>query len=288
MRVFVVLLIVLMPWVSCFAQETEDLDVKIDGASEFEAYETLEDLFVLYQPYLTNIGPYKPIYFLYGANPEDSRFQISLKYQLLGNQCPLSKDCEWMRGIHLGYTQASSWDLKSDSSPFEDTSYMPEIFFLSKNIKARPGWLDGLFFQGGVMHESNGRAGDESRSTNYLYLSPDAIVYNEANGIGIMVSPKLVHFFNNSDDNEYIEKYRGIFELQIKAGMTNGFVLNGNFHFASKGVSTQLDLTYPLGMGFFKNLEFYVHAQYVNAYAETLLEYEERTEAFRFGIAIVR
>lgn len=289
MKAIAIFLIVMMPWVCCAAAESEAENGAVEKTASTETYETLDSLFNLYQPYLANIGPYKPIYFLYGADPEDSRFQISLKYQLLGDQCPLNRSCEWMRGIHLGYTQTSSWDLESDSSPFEDTSYQPEIFFLSDNVSMRPEWLDGLFYQVGAQHESNGRAGDESRSTNYFYLTPSAILYGETKHFGIQVSPKFVYFFNNSEDtNPDIDKYRGNFELGLKTGIAMGPVLEANFRFASKGVSTQLDLTYPLSMWFFKNLEFYLHAQYVDTYAETLIDYEERTRAFRFGIALLR
>lgn len=66
------------------------------------------------------------------------------------------------------------------------------------------------------------------------------------------------------------------------------FLLGANFRFASKGTSMQLDMTYPLSMGFFRNLDFYFHIQYVDALAETLLNYTERTEALRVGLAIVR
>lgn len=289
MRSIAVLFIIMMAWISCAAAETEKEDITTYNVATTEAYENLDTLSSLYQPYLANIGPYKPIYFLYGADPAESRFQISLKYQLLGAQCPLNKSCEWMRGVHLGYTQTSSWNLDSDSSPFEDTSYQPEIFFLSDNTKARPGWLDGLFYQGGMQHESNGRAGIESRSTNYFYFAPSVILYNETNRLGIQVTPKVVSFFNNSDDeNPDIDKYRGNFELEVKTGRAESLVFGANFRFAQKGVSTQLDLTYPLSMGFLKNLEFYLHMQYANSLAETLINYTERTEAFRFGIAIVR
>ena len=289
MRSIAIFIIVMMSWVCCIAAEPE-LDA--GGTAEVTTegrYETLDSLFSLYQPYLSNIGPYKPIYFLLGADPENSRFQISLKYQILGAQCPLSKSCEWMRWIYLGYTQTSLWDLKSDSAPFEDTSYKPEVFFQTQNVSLRPGWLDGLFYQAGVLHESNGRAGDESRSTNYLYFSPSAIFYNENNGVGLQVTPRFVYFFNNSDDsNPDIDKYRGNFELELKTGFANGLVFGSIFNFASKDISTQLDLTYPLSMGFFRNLEFYLQAQYVNAYAETLLDYDEHNEALRIGFAIVR
>lgn len=289
MKSIAFLLMMMMPWASGFAEEPSLATGTDEETAPVEKYETLDSLFSLYQPYLANIGPYKPIYFLLGADPENSRFQISLKYQLLGDQCPLNKNCEWLRWIYLAYTQTSLWDLQSDSAAFEDTSYQPEIFLLTHNISSRPAWMDGLFFQTGVQHESNGGGGEESRSTNYFYFSPSAIFYNESNGLGIQVSPKFVYFFNNSENsNPDIDKYRGNFELELKTGSARGLVLGAKFHFASKGISTQLDLTYPLSMGFFKNLEFYAHVQYVDAYAETLLNYDERNRGLRFGIAIVR
>lgn len=289
MRTLYILLIIMMTGVCCVAEEAETGTDPGKPIPIVEPYTSLEDLFSIYQPYLANIGPYKPIYFLYGTNPEDSRFQISLKYQLLGNECALDRSCEWLKGFNLGYTQTSAWDLKSDSSPFEDTRYQPEIFYLTNNVSFRPSFIDGLFYQAGVLHESNGRAGEYSRSTNYFYFSPAAIKYSSTSRLGIMVSPKLVLFFNNSDDtNPDLDKYRGNFGLDIKVGRAEGLVLDAGFRFAQEGVSTQLDITYPLGAGFLKNLEFYLHAQYSNALAETLVDYTERTEAVRIGIALLR
>jgi len=288
MKSIAAILIVMMSWTCCLAAETDSETDPVAKIAPVQTYKTFDNMSSLYQPYLANIGPYKPVYFLYGVDPKYSRFQISLKYQLLGDECPIHVSCEWMRGIHLGYTQTSSWNLSSDSSPFEDTSYQPEIFFLTDNLSARPGWLDGLFLQAGVQHESNGRADVDSRSTNYMYLTPSGILYNESNGLGIQVSPKLVWFFNSSSDNPDIESYRGKLGLGLKAGWAESLVLDANFRFASEGVSTQLDLTYPLSAGFLKNFEFYLHVQYANSLAETLIHYKERTEALRIGIALVR
>lgn len=104
-----------------------------------------------------------------------------------------------------------------------------------------------------------------------------------------MVAPKFLYFFNNSDDtNPDIHKYRGNFELELNVGKAEGLLLGANFRFASKGPSMQLDMTYPLSMGFFKNFDFYFHIQYADTLAETLLDYTKRTEALRIGLAIVR
>ena len=160
----------MMPWICCIAAELPIKTPASQKSATSKKYKDLDNIFSLYEPYLADIGPYKPVYFLLGADPKDSRFQISLKHQLFGDQSALGKSHEWVRGFHLGYTQTSSWDLRSDSAPFEDTSYQPEIFFRSDNILTHPGWLDGLYYQAAMQHESNGQAGDESRSTNYFYF----------------------------------------------------------------------------------------------------------------------
>ncbi len=253
------------------------------------SYDSLDSLFSRYQPYLANIGAYKPIYFLVGADPSESRFQISLQYQLFNEENKLAVKHPWLTGVHLAYTQASIWDLKSDSAPFEDTSYEPEAFFLSKNIGSRPQWLKGLFFQTGLQHESNGRGGELSRSTNYFYFRPIAIFYNETNRLGLQVAPKVWGYFGNNDDtNPDLDDYRGYFELELKAGRAESFVFGSTVRWAAEGPSVQLDMTYPLDLLFFSDFEMYLQLQYANTLAETLLDYRKRTEAFRVGFAIVR
>lgn len=286
----IVILVCLILWGGgAFAADAISETEKGERASIPSTYESFDSLFTLYQPYLANISAYQPIYFLMGANPEESRFQISLKYQLFSETCPIALCKPWLAGFHLGYTQTSSWDLKSDSAPFEDTSYKPEIFFLSKNMKFRPGLFKGLFFQTGVLHESNGQADDRSRSTNMLYVKPIAIMYSESTGYGLQISPKITSYFNNSDStNPEFKDYRGPLELELKAGKTDGLVLDTSLRWAKEGTSLQLDLTYPISLSIFSNLSLYLHAQYADALAETLLNYKERTQAFRIGISLVR
>jgi outer membrane phospholipase A len=254
-----------------------------------EAYPTLDSLFTLYQPYLVNLAAYEPLYFLVGANPEKSKFQISFKYRFFNPEMELFEDSGWLKGLHFGYTQTSFWDLKSDSAPFEDTSYKPELFYLSPNIKSRPAWMQGLFFQTGFQHESNGRGGDLSRSTNLLYAKPFFVFYDEGTQLGIQVAPKMWAYVHNDDDtNPDLNDYRGYFDLEIKLGKADSLVLGSHLWWADEGASTQLDLTYPLDWFLFHNFDFYLQVQYVNALAESLLDYRERTEALRLGLAIVR
>jgi outer membrane phospholipase A len=249
--------------------------------------ESLDSLYELYQPYIKNLAAYEPMYFLMGADPEKSKFQFSFKYRLFDIDKSLVQNHPWTKGFHLAYTQTSFWDLKSASKPFEDTSYKPEIFFLSPNI--RIPWATGFFLKSGFQHESNGRGGEDSRSTNFLYIKPVYIAYHKKTKLGIMISPKIWAYIANEDENNPdLNDYRGYFDMEIKVGQADGFVLGSHFRWAKEGGSMELDLTYPLSQSVFKHLNLYFQVQYVNALAESLLNFRDRNEALRIGFAIVR
>ena len=250
-------------------------------------FEALDSLYELYQPYLKNITAYEPMYFLVGTDPKKSKFQFSFKYRLFNPERTLAQKYSWVKGFHFAYTQTSFWDLESASKPFEDTSYKPEFFFLSPNI--RIPWATGFFVKGAFQHESNGRGGEDSRSTNFLYIKPIYIAYHKNTKLGIMIAPKIwTYIANENENNPDLEDYRGYFDLEIKLGQADGFVLGSHFRWAKEGGSMELDLTYPLHRFIFKNLDLYFQVQYVNALAESLLDYRDRTEAVRLGFAIVR
>ncbi len=253
------------------------------------ADEPLDALIELYQPYVKNISFYEPMYFLVGADPEYSKFQLSLKYRLFNPEKPFLQKHPWMKGFHFGYTQTSFWNLASDSAPFEDTSYKPELFYITDRLKTKIPALDGLFLQTGLRHESNGRGGESSRSTNIAYIEPIFIFYNEQRRTGIKVTPKVWTYFGNEDENNPdIERYRGYFNLGITFGKADSMVIDTKFWWAAEGASIQVDATYPLHTLFFSDLDLYFQVQYANRLAESLLNYTRRTDVFRLGFAIVR
>jgi len=252
-------------------------------------YPDINDIFNLYQPYLEHISAYEPIYFLVGTNPEDSKFQFSFKYRLFNPDSPLAERYRFLNGFHFAYTQTSFWDLASSSLPFEDTSYKPEIFHISSNIDTGLSPESGLFIQSGIQHESNGQGGEASRSTNFLYARPVFIYYDEASNFGFMISPKFWLYVDNDEEyNRDLPDYRGYFYLDLMAGKPNGLVLSSNLRWAQKGGSAQFDATYPLHRIHTGISGAYLHIQYVNSLAESLLDYDARNEAIRIGISIVR
>ena len=267
----------------------ESLNQEISETDSAMAYQNIDALFTLYQPYLDNISAYQPIYFLVGTDPAESTFQFSFKYRLFDIDARQSERLGLMNGFHFAYTQTSFWDLAADSLPFEDTSYKPELFFVSPKLGTGFPLNQGLFFQTGIQHESNGQGGDISRSTNFLYAQPIFIDFNPKTTFGFLVAPKVWAYVENDDEsNQDLPDYRGYFELELICGWAESLVVGSNLRWAKEGGSIQLDLTYPIHRIIKGISGAYLQVQYVNALAESLINYDERTEAVRIGLSIIR
>ncbi|MFC1877177.1 phospholipase A [Thermodesulfobacteriota bacterium] len=252
-------------------------------------YPNFDSMFTLYQPYLDHVSAYQPMYFLVGTDPGESKFQFSFKYRLVDPESSLAERSRFMDGFHFAYTQTSYWDLKSSSMPFEDTSYKPELFHISPNINTGLSPRGGLFLQTGIKHESNGQGRDISRNTNFLYANPIFVFYNEKTTFGYLISPKAwVYVGNDEDTNDDLPDYRGYFDLELKFGLANSLVVGTNLGWAREGGSVQINVTYPLNLISAGISGLYLHVQYVNCLAESLLHYDKRTEAIRIGVSIVR
>lgn len=290
----VILLVTLLHGAAALAEKPETFSGNDtgDAATETNAdgaqtrYRDLDDLFTLYQPYLGNIGPYQPIYFLVGTEPEKSKFQLSLKYRFFNPNGSWGRSHPWLRGFHIAYTQTSLWDLESDSKPFEDTSYKPEFFYLTSNLNILGHSITNCFFQTGYQHESNGQGGLNSRATDMIYIRPIFILYHERSQLGISIAPKLWLYLSNEDKT--LKDYRGYFDLVVTCGKADSLVAQSSFRWAKEGPSVEVDLSYPLHQILFGNLDIYLQVQYTNALAETLLNFRKRTQALRIGFALVR
>jgi outer membrane phospholipase A len=266
-----------------------DIEVPQENPLVEEVSPTLDSLFTLYQPYIGNMGAYKPMYFLFGVELSKSKFQISFNYRFVNPESVVAENHPWVKGFHFGYTQTSFWNLGSTSAPFEDNCYKPEMFWVSKNFITAGPKVKGVFLQTGFQHESNGRGGETSRSTNFLYAQPIFMFLSNSRHYLLQLSPKFwAYAVNDNETNPDLDRYRGYFDLGFKIGKMDSFVLNTSLRWAAEGPSVQLDLTYPLHRFLFNTLDSYIHAQYTNALAENLLEYQERSHAFRIGFSMVR
>lgn len=216
------------------------------------------------------ISAFEPVYFAFGWRGQDNaKFQVSFKYQ-------------FSRGFFLGYTQTSVWDLGSDSLPFRDSSYRPSVFYVLRRDR-QTAW------QAGYEHESNGKAGADSRSIDMLFIRP-MMDLGSSGRYRLILAPKAWAYLDKSE-NPDIQEYRGyadlfvLYEMQEGFGIFDGLQLSAN---ARRGAdkhygSIQLDLSYPVGK------VVYGYVQYFSGWGETILDYNRRLPfQVRVGVMLVR
>lgn len=237
-----------------------------------------------------HIFGYEPFYFIAGTGSPNAKFQISLKYRLLNVEGPLARRFPALLGFHLAYTQTSLWDVKQASAPFLDTSYKPEFLYAAERVDGGR-WADWLRLdlQAGVQHESNGKGGGDSRGLNLIYFQP-TVVLGKPENLQLTLSPRVWAYLGSVSDNPDIRDYRGYVGLRTILGWAKGLQLSATGRLgddANRG-SVQVDLSYPLMRVLWGNFSFYLYAQLFTGYGESLLQYNQRSTAFRAGFAFFR
>lgn len=273
-------------------EEDDDLGVieSIEDAVD-EVYEPDED---------KAFGLHEPMYFLYGTNPDEAKFQISFKYRLFHNIKDTS-GLRWLQNLNVGYTQLSFWDFDSPSKPFRDSSYKPELFYDIGN----PVDPDSLIIPGfglrhvrvGFLHESNGQEGLASRSLNYAYIQPEFVFdfdrpaerCRDCEWWELSVKPKAWHYVGSTSDNPNIDDFRGHAEIAVRIMQRNQRQQSGLGLMASlrKGdaqdkATLQIDATTPfpfIQKLFTPNL----HMQFLSGYSESLIGFDKKDTRFRVG-----
>jgi len=227
----------------------------------------------------------EPMYFVIGASSHwSARFQLSFKYRLFDADAGYGRDQPWLTGFYFAYTQTSLWDLEGESKPFFDTSYRPSLFWRWLRTDDRI-WIDALRL--GLEHESNGQAGEESRSLNIAFIQPEWRWKTASLG-NYEFTPKAYAYLDKSD-NPDIQEYRGYVDWRVRWDSGDNWILTllGRLGTAHKG-SLQIDLARRARDLKFGALSGYLYAQYFNGYGESLRDYNMRhTAQLRFGLAII-
>ncbi|QTF06753.1 phospholipase A [Brenneria izadpanahii] len=205
------------------------------------------------------------------ARKDEVNFQLSLGFPL------------W-RGIFgdsslLGasYTQRSWWQMsnKSQSSPFRETDYEPQLFLGWATDYSLGGWtLRDV--EVGFNHQSNGRSEPTSRSWNRGYVRLMA-----QNGNWQVDLKPWVRFSDSRDDNPDITKYMGHYRLRV--GYVWGdsvFSAEGRYNWNSGYGGGELGWSYPLT----DHVRFYTKV--FSGYGESLIDYNHRQTRFGVGVTL--
>lgn len=230
-----------------------------------------------------DIAPYKMNYLLpytydnvkhEGREHQETKFQVSFQKGLTDN----------LLGLHesfvVAYTQTSWWQTAADSAPFRETNYQPEFFMIM------PHWDTDSFikaYQFGIVHQSNGQDTPKSRSWNRVY----AKAFFQAGGL--VISPRVWYRIpesESSDDNPNIDDYLGYGDLELMYPWKQQnfrLLVRNNMHADNNRGAVQFDWTFPLWE---QNLFGYI--QLYSGYAESLIDYDKRTDRIGLGFALSR
>jgi len=228
---------------------------------------------------------HKPNYFLLytysnyqtDRQKEEIKFQISIKQRML-------RFYGW--GLYFGYTQKSLWQAYDslNSRPFRENNFNPEIFFRTKM------W-NGLRFDFGIEHESNGQSGLKSRSWNRISLTPyfenHRFVLYLKGWYRLKEEKKENPEDTNGDDNPDIHKYMGYCELggilKLPELLNIQILSVGRFNVRTHRGAFLSSLTIP-----FRLSSTSVIVQYFDGYGESLIDYNVKQRRIGIGFCFTR
>ena len=212
--------------------------------------------------------------------PDDGRKSFETKFQISLAK-PLFYDVFGLReSLVAAYTQTSWWQITKTSAPFRETNYQPEIFL---NF-ASPKYLEQIGVKNlkfGLLHESNGRDGSNSRSWNRAYVQGD-LVYGD-----LTISPRVWSVIGEKNDNKEILNYIGHGDLRLSYKLNDqifSLMLRNNLHFdkTNKGAA-ELSYMFPIFSS-----GVYGYLQYFTGYGESLIDYDRHTDKVGLGFVILK
>lgn len=260
------------------SQNSTNLNPKsiVENSPNLEISENLQNSSNLEQKELfLGLKAYEPIYVLWThdfKSKEDRRrnelkFSFSLERPMLYDFFGLDEK------ISLAYTQTSWWQVTQDSMPFRESNYAPEIF-----MQIPISSTDFInYAKVGLMHESNGKDGANSRSWNKLYLQT-------AFSVGeLEITPRIWHSFYFDDTNADIRHYMGYGDLKLSynyARQNFSLKVRNNLDFKDNKGAVQFDWFFPIF-----NSGFYGYLQYFSGYGESLADYNQHVDKIGLGVA---
>ena len=215
-----------------------------------------------------------------GLQSSEVKFQISLKTQLNEQDLLFARD-----SLSLGITLEAWWQLYSSdiSSPFRESNYQPEVFYLVPLLWGPLGGNTALV--AGLEHQSNGQVQGLSRSWNRLY---GMLMYERGNFVASVrpwyrLPEKVKQNPEDAegDDNPDILDFMGYGELRASwrdQSYEYALAWRGNPD-TGKGAIT-VGMTFPL------LAKFRGFIQYFNGYGDSLVDYNHFQQRIGLGVAL--
>jgi len=216
----------------------------------------------------------------YNLDAAETKYQLSFKSEI-GNRHDFNVFGFNDFRVWAAYSQQSNWQMfnSSNSAPFRETNYEPEVI-ASFGTDAQSGLkLVNL----GFSHQSNGRAGKESRSWNRIYLQ-GGWEWDEFSLLarGWWRVPEKPW----KDDNPDIEQFMGRGDLVAHwephdRSQSLSFLVRNNLRSRHNHGYMQLDWAIPLKLG---NAARF-HLQLGSGYGESMLDYNHAQNTLGIGFS---
>ncbi len=256
-----------------FTVEEKDTDIDFKRLKEAKRHILQPFTLMAHKPNFFILGKYNSVD--YNAKPyqehfddaslelenTETQFQISIK-------TPLAIGLWWdIVDIYAAYTNRSFWQVyKTNSEPFRETNHEPEGW-----VQFNPGWESWGFTMVsnsiGVVHQSNGRGGELSRSWNRIYAN----FLLEKGNFALSVKPWYwIPEEDEKDDNPDITDFLGHYEIRAAykwRGHLFGVMSRNNLESGFSKGAVELSWSFPI----FDYPYFSGYIQYFSGYGESLI-----------------
>ena len=215
------------------------------------------------------------------STKEEMKFQFSFKGDI-GSQRNI--DLFGFKTFRTwgAYTQQSNWQIfdGQNSSPFRATYYEPELIATLGTDYERLWKLINV----GLVHQSNGQSGPESRSWNRVYVQ-GGWEWNETTSLLARRWWRLQEDIS-TDDNADITDYYGRADLLVRwepgdKSQSVAILIRNNLRKEFNRGFVQIDWALPLSAGATSR----VHLQVTSGYGESLIDYNHKQSTVALGFS---
>ena len=226
-------------------------------------------------------GLYKDNYFIFGPaiGMKPTKYNTNVKFQISISQRLTKRVLPFDSYLYLFYTQKCFWDVLRKSFPMTDLNFNPGIG-VTKPLFVKDRFIGKVSLI--LEHESNGKAGDDSRSWNRVSFAGNILIDPT-----LMVHGKIWIPIVDGENNRDLLDYYGLYQFGINY-MTPSKRFGGSIILTKRkgwnpfNYNTVIELSYKL----FNNENQYLFLQYYNGYGEGLLDYKTFKSQLRVGICI--
>jgi len=224
-----------------------------------------------------------------GSKPDEAKFQISAKVELMERREIPSGFLDFANArLWLAYTQQSHWQVYNPalSRPLRETNYEPELILtLGRKDSDKADGPEWKLVNLGLVHQSNGQSGDRSRSWNRAYIQGGW----ETGGFSLEARlcsrlPEKIQNDDNPDIKSFIGRGDVVARYRFENDWSTGLLLRNNLRSSPNRGFTQFDLFTPKGWGV-GNARWYLQA--TTGYGESLIDYNFRQNTVGFGLAFI-